>query len=223
MEKMIRTILAAFLLVGAATLEAGEFTAKSAESPPPKEISDSIRAVLDAKSIQLHQDGKPLMEFWPRKEVPLKSGAATLDSIAETTLVGALAICGQGLRDYKDNDLPEGIYTARYLLQPQDGDHLGTAEFNYFLVLVPADSDKELGGLDKFKPLSKASGKVTPSGHPAIISLRPVKGDSGTVPAVTEPISEHKALRLKLATKGAGGEKGELPVDMVFEGHGHIQ
>ena len=223
METLHRSILAACVLLAAWCANAAEFTVKTAETPVPKELGESIRAVLEPKSVQLVQDGKALLEIWLRPNLPLKGGAAKLDSIGEATLVGAVAVRGGGLKDYKGNDVPEGIFTTRYLLQPQDGDHLGTAEFNYFLALVPADTDKELNGLDKFKPVTKASGKLTPSGHPLIISLRPVSGDAGKTPTLTEPAAEHKAIRLSVTGKGPGGEKVELPFDLIYEGHGHIQ
>lgn len=223
MEMIKRTLFAGIIVLLGCTVHGAEFTVKTAETPVPKELAESIRAVLEPKAIQLVQGEKLVLEIWRRNEVPLKGAAAKLDSLGEATLVGAVAVRGAGLKDYKGNDVPEGIFTARYLLQPADGDHLGTAEFNYFVALIAADSDKELTGLDKFKPVTKASGKLTPSGHPLIISLRPVSGDAGKAPALTEPASEHKAIRLTLSGKGPGGEKVDVPLDLVYEGHGHIQ
>jgi hypothetical protein len=223
MEIMNRALLVAVVLLLAITTPAADVSVKTAETAPPKELGESIRAVLESKSVQLLEKDKPILEIWFRGDLPLKSAAAKLDSIAEATLVGAVAVRGSGLTDYKNNDVPQGIFTARFLLQPQDGDHLGTAEFNYFIALIPADADKDLSGLDKFKPVTKASGKLTPSGHPLIISLRPVSQGSGSTPALTEPAAEHKAIRVKLSAKGPGGEQIELPFDLVYEGHGHIQ
>src|SRR3954470_15398456 len=157
-------------------VQAASFNVQPGETPVPAQVGNSIRAVLQSKAIKLVSNDKPMLELWLRQELPLKSKPSSTDSLAaipETTLVGVIAIQGTGLQDYKGNDIPAGTYTARFGLQPQDGDHLGTAEFSTFLVLIPADSDKELGGIDKFKPMVKASGKVTPSGHPAILSLRP--------------------------------------------------
>ena len=217
-----RVLLAFFLVQSISRGEAADFSIKRAETPTPKEISESIRAVLEPKAIQLVQEAKPVLEIWLRREVPLKANSAKLDSLRETTLVGAVAV-RQPLRDYKDNEVAPGIYTARFILQPQDGDHLGSADFNTFVALVPAGADKELEGITKYTALTKASGKTTPSGHPAIFSLRPVSGEGKSAPGVIEPAPEHKAIRLSLDAKGPGGEKIALPFDLVFEGHGHIQ
>ena len=221
MEILKRAVLALVLCLG--SVRAADFAVKTGETAVPKELGETIRAVLEPKTVQLAQDGKPLLEIWLRKEVPLKNAAAKLESLGEATLVGAVAVRGGGLTDYKNNEIPQGVYTARFLLQPQDGDHLGTAEFATFLVLIGADTDKELAGLDKYRPVTKASGKLTPSGHPMVLNLRPVAGAAGKTAEVTEPATEHKAVRLSLNGKGPGGEKVEVPFDLVFEGHGHIQ
>jgi hypothetical protein len=205
---------------------AANFTLKTADKPAPKEIGEPIRAVLDAKALQLVQADKPALEIWFRQELPLKAKPASaneaLMAIAETALVGVVAVNEPSLRDYKDNDVPKGVYTARFLAQPKDGDHLGTAEFDSFLVLTDAANDKDLNGLNNFKALTKASGKSTASGHPVVISLRPAAAE-GTLPRTTEPVAEHKAIRVKAPAKASSGDKADLVFDLVIEGHGHIQ
>jgi len=223
-SRFLYLALASALLICAPT-RAADSTVKTSEKPIPKQVGDSIRAVLQPKATQLLSADKPILEAWFRQEIPLKSkpssGSEALTAVPETALLGVVTIQDKGLQDYKGNDIPAGTYTARFGLQPQDGDHLGTAEFNTFLVLIPADSDKELGGIDKFRPMVKASGKVTPSGHPAILSLRPAPGE-GAIPRVTEPAPEHQAIRLKLPGKVSGsGEKADVIFDLVYQGKGH--
>ena len=218
-------IVSTLVLSAVSFSTAADFTLKTAEKPPPKEIGDSIRSVLQPKAIQLLSGDKPALEIWFRQEIPLKSKPASptdaLSAVSETALVGAVAVEEKGLQDYKGNDVPTGTYTARFGLQPQDGDHLGTADYNTFLVLIPADSDKDLNGLDKFKPMVKASGKATTSGHPVVLSLRPPSGDA-TAPSITEPATDHKAIRLKLPGKVSGGaDKADIVFDLVYQGKGH--
>jgi hypothetical protein len=210
------------------TTTAADSTLKVTDKPAPKEVSENIRAVLQPKAIQLLNGDKPALEIWPCTELPLKSKPSsandTLNAIAETTLVGVVAVNEGGFRDYKDNEIPEGTYTARFGLQPQDGDHLGTAEFNYFLVLISAEADKELAGINQFKPMVKASGKLTSSGHPVVVSLRPAPSSETGTPKLVEPVAEHKAIRLKLPGKvGTGGDKADVAFDIIYKGTGHIQ
>ena len=221
MEMMIRTFAVLALLACGPILKGAQLELKTAESTP-QEISDSIRALLQPKAAQLVRDGKPVLEVWLRKEVPTKSAPTSVRSIAETTLVGAVAVRSDEFRDYKDNQIPQGVYVARFVMQPQDGDHLGTADYSTFLALLPATVDKEPGTFDRYQPMVKASGRITPSGHPVVLSLRPASSGEAKAPALVEPEQEHKAIRLKVPAKG-GDQSGELTFDLVYEGHGHIQ
>jgi len=214
------------VLLSVASLSAADFMLKTAEKEVPKEVSESMRAVLQGKAVQLIQGDKPALEIWLRTELPLKSKPASaseaLAAVSSEALVAAIAVNDTSLRDYKDNEVPKGIYTARFEIQPKDGDHLGTAEFDSFLVLTDVQNDKELNGLNTFKTLTKASGKSTTSGHPIVVSLRPASGE-GSIPRLTEPADEHKAVRVKIAAKAGTGDKVDVVFDLVFKGHGHIQ
>ena len=224
MRFTLTVLAAAFSVVTHAS--AGEFALKTADAAAPKELGESIRGVLQSKALQLTEDGKPALDLWLRQEVPLKSKPAganeALNAIGEATLVGAVTVHTASFRDYKDNEIPKGNYTARFVPQPKDGDHLGTADYDSFLVLVAVENDKELNGLSGFRPVVKASGKSTASGHPLILSLRPAAAD-GTIPRLTEPASEHKAVRVKVPAKAGADEKADLVFDLVYKGHGHIQ
>ena len=204
---------------------AADFSVKVADKEPPNQIGESIRKALQPKSVQLLNGDKPVFEFWFGSEVSLKSKPGSADkalgSIHETTLLGAVSV-GSGQRDYKDNEIAAGVYTLRFGLQPQDGDHLGSAEYPYFAVLIPAKNDTQLDGITSFKAMTKASGKDTASGHPIVLSLRPASSDSGDLPKLNEPAAEHKSVRVKVPAK-AGEEKSGIVLELVYKGHGHIQ
>jgi len=205
--------------------QAGDLTIKVADKAPPAEIGEPIRKTLQPKTIEVLDGDKPAFEFWFRSDIPLKSKPAAvnkaLDCIQETVLLGAVSV-GPGQRDYKDNEIAPGIYTMRFGLQPQDGDHLGTAEFPYFAVLVPAASDTQPDGIKSFKEMTRASGKNTASNHPVVLSLRPTSSDSGALPSLSEPAAEHKSVRVKVPAR-AGEEKTSVVFELVCKGHGHIQ
>ena len=204
---------------------AADLSVQVSDKEPPKEIGESIRKMLPPKSVQLLNGDRPVFEFWFNPEVPLKSKPGSIEKalgvIQETTLLGAATV-GSGQRDYKDNEIPAGVYTMRFGLQPQDGDHLGTAEYPYFAVLIPAKNDTQLDGITTYKAMAKASGKDTASGHPLVLSLRPASSGNGDVPKLNEPAADHKSLRVKVPAK-AGEEKTTIVFELVFKGHGHIQ
>ena len=202
--------------------QAAEVMLKSVDMEPPKELGESIRKLVATKAVQLSAGDKTLYQFWLVNELPVTSPpvspAKGLESIAEITLLG-VATVGEGLRDYKDNEIAPGTYTMRFSLQPKDGDHLGTSEFPYFAVLTPVKSDRELQSIKTYKALMKASGKSTATGHPAVLALRPPAAESGTTPTVDEPAPEHKALRLQLPAKASGAASTTpITLELVFEG-----
>jgi hypothetical protein len=211
------------LLLGvmlAASTYAAETNLVVADKPAPDNLTEPIRAVLQAKAVQLLAEGKPIYQLWWVREVPLKqkpsAAGKALESVDEMTLLGAATV-GEGQRDYKDSEIPPGAYTVRFGLQPQDGDHLGTAEFPYFAVLIPAKNDPDPAGIKTYKSMVKASGKATATGHPAILSLRPVASEASESPALTTPAPEHRAIRFKLPAK-AGGEQTSITFELVYHG-----
>jgi len=197
-----------------------ELSVKVADKEPPKELDASIRAILQSKAVQVLNGDKTVYEFWLSSEVPLRSKPASppkaLDAIKEATLLGAVSVPATR-RDYRDDELAAGIYTMRFALQPQDGDHLGTAEYSYFAVLVSAKIDTKPDGITEFKALVKASAKTASGDHPVILSLRPAASDDGDPLKLNEPAPEHKSVRLKVPAK-VSDEKTSLTFEIVCEG-----
>src|SRR5262245_38141179 len=74
-----------------------KLTVKVEDTPPPKELSEPVRALLDTRAISVSDGGKLLCTVWPRKA--LDSSKATAEqvqaglvytNIDETTLLGAV-------------------------------------------------------------------------------------------------------------------------------------
>jgi hypothetical protein len=224
--KNLSWILGAAILVQlAGRIDAADFSVKMTEKEPPKEVGEAIRKLLQPKAMQVLNGNTPVFEFWFSSEVPLKSRPAAadkaLEAIPETTVLGAVTV-GSGQRDYKDNEIAAGVYTMRFGLQPQDGDHLGTADYAYFALLLPANSDIRPDGFATAKAMAKASSHGTASEHPLVLSLRPAPSDPGELPKLNEPVADHKSVRVKVPAK-AGADKIDLLFELVFKGHGHIQ
>jgi hypothetical protein len=201
---------------------AADLTLKVTDKEPPKELDASIRATLQAKAVQLLNGDKPALEFWFATEVPLtakpSSAAKALDAVKPATLLGAMVV-PQARRDYRDDELAAGAFTMRFALQPQDGNHLGTADYTYFAVLVPAKLDTKPDGITDYKTLVKTSSKGTSTEHPVIFSLRPARSEEGEFPTQNDPAPEHKSVRVKLPAKVAGSsEKTSLVFEVVYEG-----
>ena len=210
-------------LFAACAAPAADLTLKVVDKIPPKELDAAIAGTLQKKAIQLLDGDQPAYEFWFCAEVPLPSKPAapaqSLDAVKPTTLLGAVAVPA-ARRDYRDDELPAGIYTMRLALQPQDGNHLGTSEFSTFAVLVPAKRDTKPDGIADFKALVKASSRDTTTDHPRFLSLRPPASAGGPTPTLVEPAPEHKSVRVKLPARTGDGQT-ELVFEVVYEGKGH--
>jgi hypothetical protein len=139
--------------------------------------------------------------------------------LKQATLIGAVNV-PSAQRDYRDDEMAAGAYTMRFALQPQDGNHLGSAEFLYFAVLTPVKFDTKLDGIADYKQLVKASSKQTTTDHPVILSLRPPSAEAPDAPKLVEPAAEHKSVLLKLPAK-AGADTVPLAFEIVVEGKGH--
>jgi hypothetical protein len=204
------------------TAFAGDFTAKVVDKPPPPAVDESIRKLVQPRAVQLLDGDKPAFEFWfceaALKAKPESPGKA-LAAVRELSLLGIASVAA-GQRDYKDNEVPEGVHTIRFALQPQDGDHSGSADFPFFAVLTRAANDSKPDQFATFTSLMKASGKGTSTGHPVVLSLRPT--DDGEAPKLLEPVAEHKSVRVKLQGKTSSGEATSAVFELVYKGKGKV-
>src|SRR6266850_3753411 len=138
------------LLLAATAAQAADLKLKTADLPPPKGVDASIQKLLQPKAVQLVDGDKPAFQFWLVNELPLQSKPAStakaLDAVKQATLIGVVSV-SSAQRDYRDDELAPGVYTMRFALQPQDGNHLGSSEYLYFAVLVPAKTDTKPDGI----------------------------------------------------------------------------
>jgi hypothetical protein len=214
--------LLATLVLCTCVASAADLTLKVTDKAPPTEINESIRSLLQPKAVQLLEGDKPVIELWLAKELNLQSKPSTpataLDALKQTTVLGAASFAS-ARKDYREDEIAKGVYTVRFAHQQQDGNHLGTAEFTYFAVLVPAKLDAGPDAIKDYKQLVNASSKETSTDHPMVISLRPVNSTEGEFPKVATPAPEHKSVRVKIPGKGA--DTASVVFDIIYEGKGH--
>jgi hypothetical protein len=200
---------------------AGELKVQAADTPPPAQAGETLQKAVQPKSIQVLAGDKIIYEFWLRSEIPLKgppeSPGKVIDQIRETTFIGLVQV-GPGQRDYKDNEINPGLYTMRVAWQPEDGDHLGTSEYPFFAVLVPASADTSVDGITRYRALVKTSGKGTPTEHPVVLSLRPMETTDGQFPQLREPAPDRKSVQVQ--TSGKASAPSPITFEIVVKGKG---
>lgn len=222
----LRFGVASLFLAGGLCARAADMTVKVAEKPAPDSVHETIHSLLQNTAVQLVEDSKPVYEFWWVKEFKLPSKPAPptspFDGARPAALLGVISVSRTG-RDYRDDDIPNGVYTLRYLLQPQDGNHLGTAEFPHFALLVPARLDTKPDAFTEARPLVRASSQGTATEHPLILSLRPLSlGEEVPLPALATPIPDHHSVAVELSARSqTEGEPFKIRFEVVYRGVGH--
>jgi hypothetical protein len=223
---MLRNVIlihGVLLGLASVSLAADKYAVKEAATPVPKEVPEAIKNQLGANSVEVLDDKtEVLFELWFRKELPVKAAAEqiknglTYQEIPETTLVGIVRLPKQ-ITDYRKQKIKAGVYTLRFGMQPMDGDHMGTAPYREFLLLVPADKDKNPDLLSDAKAMQELSYEASGKSHPAIFLLVP-PGKPPAMPQVVSAGNDNWVLRLKV-NANADGMKAEMGLGLTLIGH----
>lgn len=178
---MVRNV-AALALVGwvAGLGQAAPFEVKSDKAAVPEVVAAPIQEILGEEAIVLSQEGNTAATFWLRAEVPapLATPAQVEEGIGyrqvpHTTVMGVVKL-DQPWADFRNQEIPAGVYTLRLAFQPQDGDHMGTAPFNDFFLLLPAKLDQTADKMD-VRDMQDLSAAAPGGTHPGVMLLFPVR------------------------------------------------
>jgi hypothetical protein len=184
-------------------------TVSSLTDKPPSELSGGIASQL-VPAAKVAVGGATLDIWWVQSLGGEGPGWSGVDS---GTLVGAMRVTGP-YKEIRGKVVAPGVYTLRYGLQPQNGDHLGISPFRDFLVISPAgtDTDPKVLGFDGVVALSK---EVIGTSHPAGMSLDPPEDAPGAVLSTYKNDSGHDGVVFEIR-KGAGTLKFGLIVSGVI-------
>ena len=208
-------ILALLCLVASVGLLAADLELEVAPSSAPAEVSLAIRETLASEALRVVSGAKPQAEFWMRQDIPAQENGsaaamgATFGSFSESLLVGVVRFPSDW-SDYRERPIPAGVYTLRYALQPEDGNHLGASIYRDYLVLVPAAADSDPDAGYSFGQLTELSRQASRTNHPAILSLFPIYDEVAT-PALVKNEIDQWTLAVSVHSVLLG---------MVVQGHG---
>jgi hypothetical protein len=162
--------------------------------PTGSGITAALVQALDSQGQRLKlPDGSPVCDIWLRKNVPAQttkqkdSDGLLYPQLSESTLVGVISF-PQATTDFRGQPIAAGIYTLRYELIPDDGNHLGVSPSRDFLLLVSAADDSDPAAVFKFDELVQMSRKATRTNHPGPMSLTQ---PSGSATAFTKDAEDH--------------------------------
>jgi hypothetical protein len=162
--------------------------------------------------------GKVLCTVWPRKALEAKAdaaGKAAYTSLDETTVMGAVRF-PEVWSDFRKYKIKPGVYTLRLAIQPMDGDHMGTAPYNEFCLLAPAERDTKPDLMDPTE-LHELSFKATGRKHPGIMLLFP-NPKPAEAPVVEAKPQETWVLSYRTPVT-IGGKMDVLGMSLVVIGH----
>jgi hypothetical protein len=161
--------------------------------------------------------GAVTLDFWWVDALTLKggTGAAAWAEVEEGSLVGAVNVGGD-FRDIRARIVKPGLYTLRYGLQPENGDHLGVSPFRDFLLLSPAALDTEAAprGHDGMIELSK---EAIGGSHPAVLSIDPPAATQSVL-QVHKTQLDHQAVVMEVPVVRDGKPAGTLRFGVVLIG-----
>jgi hypothetical protein len=195
--KFVFAVLVLALPIPAFAVEP-KLSAKVEKVAPPEPLAEPIRKLLDEQALVVREDDKEVMTVWFRAEIPAKAteeqvkNGLTYREIPEGALVGAVRFPAK-FTDYRKQEIAAGVYTLRFAIQPDIGDHTGTTPHPEFCLMCQAEKDKSAEPIEK-KKLIEVSSLVNEGRHPAVLLMWPNNEKDATVKVVGKGEGVYVAL-----------------------------
>ena len=161
---------------------------------PPADVAAGVASRLTpAAKVTV---GAATLDIWLVQSLERTADGPGWSNVDSGTLVGAMRVAGE-FKEIRGKAVKPGVYTLRYGLQPQNGDHLGISAFRDFLLLSPAamDKDPKVLGFDGVIAFSK---EVIGTAHPASLSLDPPEDAPGSVLSTYKNEHGHEGVVLQI-------------------------
>lgn len=208
-------LLVSFSPPSHARLSAAAIAATAHTEPLPTEIQPALAAQLKPSGVRASVNGATL-DFWWSAGLPVTAaGAPSWSAVPEGALVGAVKL-DREFRDIRGSRIKPGVYTLRYGLQPDNGDHLGVSPHRHFLLVSPAAEDRNPAPAGHEGAVQLSKGAVGGS-HPGVWSIDP--------PVATEPVLSvrktdlgHEAVIVEVPVSRDGKPAGALKFGIVLVG-----
>lgn len=188
---------------------AQEFTAE-AGAPAPDAVPEATRQMIASEGVTVKAGDVAVVSFWmrsaPFEGEPAGGFGVRFDNVPEGAFLGVLEFPERG-SDFREQAVPAGVYTIRFGLHPEDGNHMGVAPSRDFALLSPVEKDLEVAKNFDFDGIVELSAEVG-NPHPTVARLELPEGDAG--PNLWENDYEHWVLDLAVA---------DTVVGIVVDGH----
>ena len=161
---------------------------------PPADLAAGVASRLAPAATVT--TGAATIDIWLVQKLERTADGPGWTNVDSGTLVGAMRVSGE-FKEIRGKAVKPGVYTLRYGLQPQNGDHLGISTFRDFLLLSPSalDRDPKVLGFDGVVAISK---DVIGTAHPASLSLDPPEDAPGAVLSTYKNELGHEGVVLQI-------------------------
>ena len=184
-------------------LSAASFTIEAGPGPAAA-IPEATQALVAAEAVTVKSGDTVVAHFWMRAAAfegdAVDGFGVRYDTIPEGAFLGVVSFPEKG-SDFREQSIPSGIYTLRFGLHPENGDHMGVAPSRDFAVLSPVDKDLEVEKNYDFDALVELTAEVG-NPHPTVARLELPEGDDA--PHLWENDYEHWVLDLEVAGEVVG-------------------
>ncbi len=190
------------------------------QAAPDDELGSAVAEQLSPTGFVVKSGKRTLCEVWPCKawtvDADFKRSNTIIYPLEPGELIGVVRFARKG-GDFRGQEIARGLYTLRYALQPQDGNHVGTSDTRDFLLLFRAADDQQSEPMSKEKMFS-LSPKAAGGTHPAMLSLLAAEPDADESPKMAhDEARELWSVKFSNPTT-AGGKTGKLTLQLVVVG-----
>jgi hypothetical protein len=216
LHRVLGLIVAAQLLAIGTAWGQGSYKAEAIGAAPAADLSAPLGKLLDSAGARVANDqGVMLCEVWLRKTLPTTSSPNPASDVLYGTLtpgslVGVLHFPAAAT-DFRGQVIKAGYYTLRYVLIPQDGNHMGVNPYRDAVVLAPVAADQNPDQVLTFDDLVKLGRQASGTAHPGLLVAAQPSGSP--FPSVTKDDQGHWNVQVK-----GHGQSGDIPLALTVVG-----
>jgi hypothetical protein len=196
---------------------AAECQVESVEGPV-QGLDPAIAKLLTPKHVKVRLDNVELCEIWltsawQNRVKPEKPGMVPIEyALQSGSLVGAIKLSHAAF-DLRDQEIPAGVYTLRYAVQPEFEAHRDSHESRDFLLLLSPAVDKSSEPWAKVEEMIAQSAESIQTMHPTFMPLvKPSEKDREKMVRRDER-DENGWI---LMTAGRDGSGKPVPIDIIL-------